>query len=61
MMSGKKIVVGLALASIVAMTSCTSALFFPAKPAEKAADALIDDIWPDVPKPATAKTDAKKS
>jgi hypothetical protein len=58
---GKRIVGGLALASMLAMTGCASTLFFPAKPAEKAADALIDDIWPDVPKPAVAKTDAKKS
>ena len=58
---GKKIVGGIALASILAMNGCASTLFFPAKPVEKAADSLIDDIWPDVAKPAIVKTEAKKS
>ncbi len=51
----------IAIASTLAMTGCASTLFFPAKPAEKAADKVIDDIWPDVTKPVPPKADAKKS
>ena len=50
-----------ALASIFAISGCASTLFFPAKPAEKAADKVIDDIWPDLAKPTMPKTDVKKS
>ena len=49
------------LACALAMSGCGTALFFPVKPAEKAADKVIDDIWPDVTKPAPAKVEAKKS
>lgn len=38
----------IAFAGVVAMTGCATTLFFPIKPAERAADKLIDDIWPDV-------------
>ena len=43
---GKTIVVGVALAGFLVMTGCASTLFFPVRPAEKAANAAIDDIWP---------------
>ncbi|MEQ1517737.1 MAG: hypothetical protein ABL931_14740 [Usitatibacteraceae bacterium] len=45
-------ILGLTLASALVSAGCASTLFFPAKPAEKAADALIDEIWPDVAKPS---------
>ena len=65
MNTGEKFVVVATIASMLTMTGCGSTLFFPAKPAEKAADSLIDDIWPDatkpVVKPAAVKDEAKKS
>ena len=57
----KLFVACVALASIFAISGCASTLFFPAKPAEKAADKVIDDIWPDLSKPAAPKVDVKKS
>jgi len=50
-----------ALAAALTMTGCVSTLFFPAKSAEKAANKVIDDIWPAAAKPELAKSDAKKS
>ncbi|MCY7387455.1 MAG: hypothetical protein LH481_05220 [Burkholderiales bacterium] len=47
-----------ALASVAVMVGCASTLFFPVHPAEKAADKLIDDIWPGVAKSPTPE--AKK-
>jgi len=52
---------GAALAAALTMTGCVSTLFFPAKSAEKAANKVIDDIWPAAAKPELAKSDAKKS
>ena len=49
------------LATALTMAGCVSTLFFPAKSAEKAADKIIDDIWPAAAKPEFAKPDAKKS
>jgi hypothetical protein len=49
------------LTGIFAMSGCASTLFFPAKPAEKAADKVIDDIWPVQGKPADATVEPKKS
>ena len=57
----KLFVACVALASIFAISGCASTLFFPAKPAEKAADKVIDDIWPDLSKPGSQKVEAKKS
>ena len=61
MKTGKVFVASITLASVFAMAGCASTLFFPAKPAEKAADKVIDDIWPDVAKPMNTETDVKKS
>jgi hypothetical protein len=48
------IVVVLAVAP-VALAGCTTIAFFPTAPAQKAADKLIDDIWPAAPaRPAAA-------
>ena len=55
MKTGKIFVAGTALASFLAMAGCASTLFFPVKPAEKAADKVIDDIWP-----ALARLEEKK-
>jgi len=52
---------GAALAAALTMTGCVSTFFFPAKSAEKAANKVIDDIWPAAAKPELAKSDAKKS
>jgi flagellar basal body-associated protein FliL len=35
--------------STVALAGCTTIAFFPTAPAQKAADKLIDDIWPAAP------------
>ena len=51
--------VGVALTAMLALTGCGSTLFYPARSAEKAADKVIDDIWPGVAKPAAARTEAK--
>lgn len=56
----KTVVVSVSLACVVTMGGCASTLFFPVKPAEKAADKLIDDVWPDLAKPVGA-AEAKKS
>lgn len=61
MTAGKKTLGCIALASFLALGGCASTLFFPAKPAEMAADSLIDDIWPDVPKPVAVDVGGKKS
>ena len=50
---------GVALTAMLALTGCGSTLFYPARSAEKAADKVIDDIWPNVVKPAATKTEAK--
>ena len=57
----KKLLVGAVLATGLTMTGCVSTLFFPIKSAEKAADKIIDDIWPAAAMPGLAKSDAKKS
>ena len=57
----KIFIVAATLACAFAMSGCGTALFFPAKPAEKAADKVIDDIWPDVTRPTPVKVEAKKS
>ena len=51
----KIFIASVALASIFAVSGCASTLFFPAKPAEKAADKVIDDIWPAMAKPAATE------
>ncbi len=56
----KTVVASVSLACIVLMGGCASTLFFPVKPAEKAADKVIDDVWPDLVKPVAA-AEAKKS
>lgn len=60
MKSIKTVVGSVALVCIVATGGCASTLFFPVKPAEKAADKVIDDVWPDLAKPV-AGGEAKKS
>lgn len=60
MKAGKTFVASIVLASVVAMTGCGSTLFYPVKSAEKAADKVIDDIWPGIEKPAAARAEAKK-
>ena len=57
----KIFIVAAILAGALAMSGCGTALFFPVKPAEKAADRVIDDIWPDVTRPTPVKVEAKKS
>ncbi len=59
MKARKVLVASVTLICIAAMAGCTSTLFFPAKSAEKAADKLIDDIWPELAKPALAAPEAK--
>ena len=61
MKTRKPMLVAAALATTLTMTGCVSTLFFPAKSAEKAADKVIDDIWPAAAMPGLAKSDAKKS
>lgn len=61
MPSVKKWVATFFLIGIFAMSGCASTLFFPAKPAEKAADKVIDDIWPVQVKPAGTTAEPKKS
>ena len=61
MKTGKTLVASIVLASVVAMPGCGSTLFYPVKSAEKAADKVIDDIWPDLSKPGSQKVEAKKS
>ena len=51
--------VGVTLTAMLALTGCGSTLFYPARSAERAADKVIDDIWPGVAKSATTKTEAK--
>ncbi len=46
MNAGKSIIVGAVFASVLSLAGCASTLFFNIKPAEKAADGLIDDVWP---------------
>jgi hypothetical protein len=55
----KKLIV-IVLASVtVTLAGCTTIAFFPTAPAQKAADKLIDDIWPVAPvRPATAPAPA---
>ena len=50
MKAGKSIVVGAMFASVLVLTGCASTLFFNTRPAEKAADGLIDDVWPGMEK-----------
>ena len=57
----KIFIVAATLACALPMSGCGTALFFPVKPAEKAADRVIDDIWPDVTRPTPVKVEAKKS
>ena len=57
----KIFIVAAILAGALAMSGCGTVLFFPIKPAEKAADRVIDDIWPDVIRPTPVKVEAKKS
>ena len=47
------------LTTMLALSGCGSTLFYPSRSAEKAADKVIDGIWPNVVKPATAKTETK--
>ena len=61
MKTRRTLLVAVALAIALTMTGCVSTLFFPAKSAEKAADKVIDEIWPAAAKPELAKSDAKKS
>ena len=55
----RTIFVVVTLATIFALTGCGSTLFYPSRSAEKAADKVIDDIWPNVVKPAAAKSETK--
>ena len=54
----KIFIVFVALAGFFVMGGCATTLFFPAKPAETAADKVIDDVWHDLAKPAA--TELKK-
>lgn len=54
MRARKSIIIGAIFASILALAGCASTLFFNAKPAEKAADGLIDDVWPGMEKAGSA-------
>lgn len=60
MKAAKTLVAGIALASVFAMAGCASGLFYPVKSAENAADKVIDDIWPDIGKPAATNAEARK-
>ena len=55
----RTIFVMVTLTTMLALTGCGSTLFYPSGSAEKAADKVIDDIWPNVVKPAAAKTETK--
>ena len=46
----KSIIVGAMFASVLALAGCASTLFFNIRPAEKAADGWIDDVWPGMEK-----------
>jgi hypothetical protein len=46
------------LAAWMALAGCSSIAFYPAVPAQKAADRVIDDIWP--AQPANQTTAAKE-
>lgn len=61
MKAKKTLVAAITFTCVFAMAGCASTLFFPAKSAEKAADRLISEIWPDLPKPAVPTPEAKKS
>ena len=61
MKTRKTLLVAVVLATAFTMTGCVSTLFFPAKSAEKAADKVIDDIWPTAARPELAKSNEKKS
>ena len=61
MKTRKALFVSITIACIVSMSGCASTLFFPAKSAEKAADKIIDDIWPESVKTTVAAPEAKKS
>lgn len=51
----KNLLVVLIAVSQMVAAGCTTIAFFPTAPAQKAADKLIDDIWPAAPsRPATA-------
>ncbi len=50
MKAGKSIIVGAVFASVLVLAGCASTLFFDIRPAEKAADGLIDDVWPGLEK-----------
>lgn len=53
----KNLIVVLLAVTQVAFAGCTTIAFFPTAPAQKAADKVIDDIWPAAPvRPATAVT-----
>ena len=60
MRSVKTIVASVSLVCIVATGGCASTLFFPVKPAEKAADKVINEVWPYAAKPVVA-AEAQKS
>ena len=61
MKAGKALVAAITFTCVFTMPGCASTLFFPAKSAEKAADRLISEIWPDLPKPAGPTPEAKKT
>ena len=61
MKAEKTLVAAITFTCVFAMAGCASTLFFPAKSAEKAADRLISEIWPDLPKPAGPTPEAKKT
>ncbi len=54
MKAAKSIIVGAVFASVLAVAGCASTLFFNLRPAEKAADGLIDDVWPGMEKAGSA-------
>ena len=61
MKAEKLLVAAITFTCVFAMPGCASTLFFPAKSAEKAADQLIGEIWPNLPKPAVPTPEAKKT
>ena len=61
MKAEKSLVAAITFTCVFAMPGCASTLFFPAKSAEKAADQLIGEIWPNLPKPTVPTREAKKT
>ncbi len=50
---------GVVLAGLV-LAGCSTIAFFPTAPAQKAADKVIDDIWPTAPERAATAAEVRK-